>query len=425
LVYAMDFAGRLRALMAERDISGNDLARRVPCDRSYVSLLASGKRQPSRRIARRIGDVLNDGGELETLASALHDPAPAVSGSAGDDWALDGRRDWDYLDAVERREMLRLGALGLLAGSSGELVRQLLERVLETAETYSPEDWDLACVDHMHAILTRPPAEVREGLIADLAALQRQLARARRDTVPDLRRATAWLSALYGNVLTRLGDYEPARRWWATARHAADACGDDAMRVWVRGAEAAFGLYAPRPAQSVVMLAATARRIAGRRPSPGLMCAMSAEAQALAALGNSARAERILGELAALCGNVDGAGYGWIDDSIWYVQSWVYAHLGRDDAAASAREQVIASSPSYQNVANAQLHEAISLARQGVDEPALKRAAQVVSELEPGYRSRMILHTARRVLGTVAIDQRGRQAAEDLRAALKAAELAI
>jgi hypothetical protein len=377
-------------------------------------------------MAARLDDILGAGGELRTLAALPQAPAPPPAGDAGDDRPLGWDGEWDYLDAVERRELLRLSALGLLAGpsarTSGEMVRQMLERVLETAETYSREDWELACLDHMHAILTRPAAEVRQGLIADLAALQRQLTWASGDTAADLRRASAWLSALHGNVLTRMGDHDPARRWWATARHAADACGDIDMRVWVRGAEAAFSLYTSRPLQSAVMLATAARRIAGRRISPGLMCAMSAEAQALAALGHATQAERILGELAALCGQVDGTGYGWIDDSIWYVRSWVYAHLGHAEAAASAREHVISSSPSYQNVANARLHEAIGLARQGGGEAGLACAAQVVNELEPAYRSHMILHTARRVLDAVPITQRGRPAAQDLRAALTAAQ---
>ncbi len=421
----MGFAERLRALMAERGLSGKALAREAFCDPAYVSRLASGKQPPSAKIAQALDEALGANGELKTLATSPHVPARPAATPVNAEMAPDRYGECDYLDAVERRELLRLSALGLLAGpsvrASGELLRQLLERVLETAETCNREDWELACLDHMHAILTRPAAMVREGLIIDLAALQRQLAHASRDAMPDLRRATAWLSALHGNVLTRMGDHESARRWWATARHGADASGDADVRVWVRGAEAAFGLYAPRAPESVAVLAAAARRIAGKRVSPGLMCAMSAEAQAFAVLGQPSKAERVLDELAGLCGKVDGAGYGWIDDSIWYVRSWVYAHLGRAAAAAAARDQVIASSPSYQNVANARLHEAISLVREGAGEHGLTRAAEVVNELEPAYRSHMILHTAQRVLDAVAIGQRSRPAAQDLRAALKAA----
>src|SRR5260370_4163595 len=258
----------------------------------------------------------------------------------------------------------------------------------------------------MHAVLTRPTAEARDGLIVDLAALHRQLERAEGKSASDPRRVSAWLSALHANVLTRSADYNAARRWWATARHAADASGDMVRRVWVRGAEATFGLYAPRSPGSVVTLASGARRLAGRRISAGLMCAMSAEAQALATLGRFADAERVLHELAGSCGRVgDGQGYGWLDDSLWYVRSWVFSYAGRDQAAADARDRVIASSPSYQNVANARLHEAISMARQGGSSAALRQAAEVVSDTEPAYRSHMILRTAERVLDAVPADQ--------------------
>ncbi len=67
------FAGRLRALMAGRDLSQHALARKVPCSTAHVSLLASGKRQPSAQMARLIDDILGAGGELAALA-----PHPAL-----------------------------------------------------------------------------------------------------------------------------------------------------------------------------------------------------------------------------------------------------------------------------------------------------------------------------------------------------------
>src|SRR6266446_5186557 len=69
MVYAMaaGFTERLRTLMAERCVSGYELARRVPCNRSYISLLAQGKRQPSPKVARRLDEILGAGGELAAL----------------------------------------------------------------------------------------------------------------------------------------------------------------------------------------------------------------------------------------------------------------------------------------------------------------------------------------------------------------------
>jgi transcriptional regulator with XRE-family HTH domain len=65
----MGFADRLRALMAERGLSGLAVTRKVHCDQAYISRLASGKRRPSRKIAILLDDALDAGGELAALAN--------------------------------------------------------------------------------------------------------------------------------------------------------------------------------------------------------------------------------------------------------------------------------------------------------------------------------------------------------------------
>ena len=62
------FAEALRALMAERGISGIALARQVPCDRALVSRYLSGKQPPSARMAARFDDVLAADGSLAARA---------------------------------------------------------------------------------------------------------------------------------------------------------------------------------------------------------------------------------------------------------------------------------------------------------------------------------------------------------------------
>lgn len=63
------FAEALRALMAERGISGNALARQVPCDAALISRYVTGKQRPSHRMACRIDEVLGAGGKLAALAA--------------------------------------------------------------------------------------------------------------------------------------------------------------------------------------------------------------------------------------------------------------------------------------------------------------------------------------------------------------------
>src|SRR5260370_41969180 len=80
------FAEALRALMAERGISGNALARRVPCDKAHISHLKNGQQRPSRRIAERLDEILGAGGKLAALS---HDEPPN-GGVSADRSALAG-----------------------------------------------------------------------------------------------------------------------------------------------------------------------------------------------------------------------------------------------------------------------------------------------------------------------------------------------
>ncbi|MFC6082454.1 helix-turn-helix domain-containing protein [Sphaerisporangium aureirubrum] len=329
-------------------------------------------------------------------------------------------------DDMERRELFQLAGLGLLAQTplfgSGEPVRQAIERVLNTADGFTVDDWHLTCADYLHAVLTRPPATVRDDLVLDLAALQQVLAREAPERASELQRAAAWLSALHANVLTRLGEYGAARRWWTTARHAADSSGDTDMKVWVRGTEAVFGLYAPRSPEAILTLARHAQSLAGGRLTAGVMKALGAEAQALAVLGRHQEARDRLRHLEELSGReVEGEKYGWKGAGVWFTASWVHSYGGRTEAGREARDQLLAASPCYQNATNVRLHEAISVGTQGGHNEAVQLATQVVDTLDPAYRSHMIMHTARAVLDTVPTEKRATlPALADYRAAIDA-----
>jgi len=114
-------------------------------------------------------------------------------------------------------------------------VRQPLDLALAGDQRRTAEDWQVTCADHLHALRTRQPGQVRDDLLVDLTAVRRQL-----ETTPagreatELRRATAMLAMLHANALTRLGEHGPAIRWYRTARAAA-ASADLDLRVLVRG----------------------------------------------------------------------------------------------------------------------------------------------------------------------------------------------
>src|SRR5262249_7774749 len=134
---------------------------------------------------------------------------------------------------------LGAGALGL----SAESVGQLLDVVL-SGEQRSLADWEITCADHLHALRTRSPAQVRDDLVVDLVTVQHQRGLATDSArAIELNRIVAMLAVLHANVLSRLGEHGPAIHWFRTARHAADASGDLHLRVLVRGQEAGSGLY--------------------------------------------------------------------------------------------------------------------------------------------------------------------------------------
>ncbi|PZG38097.1 hypothetical protein C1I98_24635 [Spongiactinospora gelatinilytica] len=330
---------------------------------------------------------------------------------------------------MERRLLLKLAGLGVLSQVAvDEPARQMLEQVLNqavnVAETYTAQDWEMACADHMHALQTQPPAMVRSGITGDVIALQQALAAPGVREPAELQRAASWMALIQANVLTRLGEYDAARRWWITARHAADASGDLNMRVWALGYEAVFALYSPRSLRTAVALAQKAAALAGRTPSPGLLHAVSAEAQGLAVLGRTEEALEALCHLHDLCEQVTfDEGFAWRADSALFTTSWVHSFVGSDQAADEACDKALSGergSPTYQNRVNIQLHRAIRASRSGDYERGIKEATELIDGLPVPYRSLMILNTAHRVIEAVPVERRGQlRGFADYRAAIK------
>lgn len=69
------FGEHLRHLIAQRGISGRQLAKRVPVSDGYLSRLARDLKVPSRQVAERLDELLDAGGTLAALRPP--DPVPA------------------------------------------------------------------------------------------------------------------------------------------------------------------------------------------------------------------------------------------------------------------------------------------------------------------------------------------------------------
>src|SRR5260370_25689780 len=75
----MSFAGMLRGLMEEHGLGVAETARQVPCDKAYISRLASGRQRPSRQVASRLDEVFGCGGGLTAAAGFARPPAAGTS----------------------------------------------------------------------------------------------------------------------------------------------------------------------------------------------------------------------------------------------------------------------------------------------------------------------------------------------------------
>jgi tetratricopeptide (TPR) repeat protein len=149
LVYAVgDFGEELRALMVARGISGNALAKQVPCDAALVSRYLSGKQRPSRWMADRFDEVLAAGGKLAMLAP--HPPAaelpigrlfPATA-TCPDGYPP---ADADYVDEL-RHTTWQLAAMDTRHG--GDDVLALAARAFRSAHTMLASGAYLPGVEH-------------------------------------------------------------------------------------------------------------------------------------------------------------------------------------------------------------------------------------------------------------------------------------
>ncbi|MFC4536279.1 helix-turn-helix domain-containing protein [Sphaerisporangium dianthi] len=393
-------------------------AEQMYTDFSNLAKWERGERVPPPDMIMRLDQVYGAQGILTALYATLErlDAAESEQRNAGRYRGNSAYCNGD--DDMERRAALQflagLGTLGSL-GISGEPLRQLLDISLGQ-EHRSLEDWDLACADHLHALRTRPPAQVATDLIIDLYALRRQLDTATPADQIELQRSMAVLASLHAIVLTYMDDHGGAMRWWRTARQAADLSGDLALRLLVRCEEAGHGLYGQRSPQAVLELVRRAQQLT-QDPDADLM---TTEAKALSMLG---RHDQALDTLHSLHETADKGFapdyYGfWTPNRIYFTESWVYAAAGQELAAETARSNVLKHNRSYIHPVNADLHRALCTVVQGGIDDGMHQAATTIDALKPSQRVRHITETGHIVLRAVPRDQRDRPSVAEFRKVL-------
>ena len=396
-----------------RRLSLRDVARAVFCDDGDLSKWERGITRPHADTARRLDDFYGAQGRI----MALH--ALALEVERLRTLAREGTSGKEA--ATERRQVLRLAAVSAGIGALGISSETLRQGIgASYADDFrSIADWERACVDHLYALRTRPPAQVAADLLMDLETVKRQKGSSSPAEAPDLERVTAALASVQANALTRLGDHGAALRWWHTARQAADASGNLELRVLVRAEEAGHGLYGQRAPETVLALVREAQQLLGpAKPSVDLL---TTQAKALSALGRHDEARQTLNALhdAADKGvSPDPLGF-WKPDQIHFTESWVYAETGDASKADTARDKVLGFAVDYQYRANVRLHEALCMVVNGATAEGALRAAGVIDALEPAYLSQHVRHTGRMVLNAVPPAQHDHPAVAALRDLLR------
>jgi transcriptional regulator with XRE-family HTH domain len=70
------FGEKLRHLMDDRGISLRELGKLAPCNSGHLGHLRAGRKNPSKKLAERLDELLDAGGELAALRDASGDPGP-------------------------------------------------------------------------------------------------------------------------------------------------------------------------------------------------------------------------------------------------------------------------------------------------------------------------------------------------------------
>jgi transcriptional regulator with XRE-family HTH domain len=269
------FATALRDLMAERGLSGNEVARRVPCDAALLSRYASGKQRPSPRLAALLDDVLEAGGRLAALG-----------------------------EEASRRDALRLG---IAASASPEAIARVLDGAAAEAMEFTRLAGSTAVgrgtLDHLDSAIagisdaycTKPPAVVfpvarsYRSRVADLIAGPCTLREAQALYV-----CAAWLSELLAWLAHDLGHPGAAAAYAIDSWEHAEQAGHGELCAWATDAMSSVAMWAGRPQRA----ADAARRGMSAAPAghPLAVRLRAQAARAHASLGQREECEQMFGE---------------------------------------------------------------------------------------------------------------------------------
>jgi hypothetical protein len=315
---------------------------------------------------------------------------------------------------VRRRRFLELAGIAMLSGLDGrlEIVRRGFDRALG-AESSSLEvaDWERTAQAYGRESLTVPPAQLLPNLVAEFDELRTVLT----SPLPagagrDLTRVAGQLAALIAINQVGLGEHQAARRWWRTARRAADRACDPALQAFVRGRQAVMALYASHEPAEILLMAEDAVAVSQGIPCAGSVSGLAAEAQASSLLADAKRACATLGTLSDVFERLPddvaherSSEYGWSEQRLRHVESYVFTRLGETKLAERAQDQADTLYPATNRSGRTQvrLHRAECLIIDGDVTEGVRYASTVFEEQPQGQRTEWVMELARTALAAI------------------------
>ncbi|MGI9001676.1 MAG: helix-turn-helix domain-containing protein [Pseudonocardia sp.] len=386
----------------------------------------------------RSPDETDDEVDDTVVSASSSDAAPTAASRVLLDGSPGGRLGahlWlpraDGDEPVERRGFVQAAALvGLgVAGSAAglEIVRhELNDSLADERGTASVDEWQAIALDYDQAYLTTAPAVLLPALLVDLQglrlAMQRQPGeRARRELV----RVGASLADYTAQTVSDLGDLVEARRWWRSARRAADETSDLYTVFRIRSDEVVRACYERRPIrESLQLVAASEARLDGAPPAvlPGFW---AGKAQTLAIAGRHGEAEQALDRVRECSVGVPPSmGHSdslrdWTEVNVRYTESFVYSHAGKFAEAEQAQQAALSlyvhSYDHLRGPAGIELQRALCLVRSGDVALGVGHAQAVITDLPAMYHDRVIADLGQKVFGAIPVHDRHHSWAQEYR----------
>ncbi|WP_233508475.1 helix-turn-helix domain-containing protein [Spongiactinospora gelatinilytica] len=319
-------------------------------------------------------------------------------------------------DDMERRTTMRLmaaiSAAAVLPLDQLEAVRTGLGLSLD--KQIGLNDLEATAYDLAYDLRYHPPKEFISQLAPNLADVQHALAHRTDLDRAGLHRVAGQMSALMAMAVQETGNVSAARRWWRTARAAADSSRDLDLQVWVRGRQALVD-SAPR-------MAAEAVHLSLGRVNAGLLEARTAQARQQLNQGEVKNASDVLHPLDDLATRLPQeaatetkAIWGWSKER--HNLERVALRVGAGDPTVYDDLTVMGEHETNPRAyAIIQMEKSLCLLRNGDVPQAVTEAATAYDGLHPAHRTTAVKAWSRRIISELPEKARALPAARELRA---------